>query len=596
MKTSTIRMFAFNAGAAIMSLCCSCTKADTPDDSILTFYSFELETVSGVVPGVIDEVSSTVTFPGIADPLSITGAEYDCGEGVSVYPDPAGLAGKWTETQQFVLRRGDRQRVFSAILPDCEQAVESPDAVIYPSGVSGRVTRYFFFDLKGGPNSLAEEQKAALLFGTDGMNGVRIPIYGDAKNGGHTASGVIGEGVYDKVLASVANARKYSKGDLLVFASKKLDGKDSFPDWVMESGKGIKPEKYAEMLMDYLRYMKSQGVEVDVLGIDNETNFNEGNITPEKFAAVVDIVREKTAAEGLKVPLMIGPERYNPELEFEQSWIKTLFDDGLGDRMDIYGTHYYPKHHKPNYFKALESEFGCAQTGTQREFWATEPHWDNDDEAKADMLYHAEQALCAMFDQTDLGLDGFMWWAYPADGTLRGQLMRAYSLALYGSRPVRMTDHDGEDTMTRGLLQTRAYVRGDEINVFIINMCAAGDKSGAKAYDDYLFEVSGAEISGNINVRQWSDETPDSGSSSTIKPEQPDRFRMDIPSRTITMLTFHFFDIDAANNADTWNDQNNIAYLDNGMLRQNVPYDKWAVFFDKDRHSTYGSTDDLTLN
>ncbi len=38
------------------------------------------------------------------------------------------------------------------------------------------------------------------------------------------------------------------------------------------------------------------------------------------------------------------------------------------------------------------------------------------------------------------------------------------------------------------------------------------------------------------------------------------------------------------------------AYLDNGMLRQNVPYDKWAVFFDKDKHSTYGSTDDLTLN
>ena len=537
-----IRIFVLGAGAFFISLFCSCTRADATGGDSLTFYSFDLNTSSGIVTGIIDDGASTVTFPGISDPSTITGAVYDCGEGVSVYPDPASLVGKWAEKQQFVLRRGDSQRVFSAILSDYEEQVEIPDAVIYPSELSGRVTKYFFFDLKGGANALADEQKAALLFGTDGMNGVRIPIYGDAKNGGHTASGVVGEGVYDKVLASVANARKHAKGDLLVFASKKLDGKDSFPDWVMESGKGIKPEKYAEMLMDYLRYMKSQGVEVDVLGIDNETNFNEGNITPEKFAAVVDIVREKTAAEGLKVPLMIGPERYSPERDFSKSWINTLFTSGYGDRMDIYGTHYYPKHHTPNYFNALKKEFECAQTGRSMEFWATEPHWDNDDAAKADMLYHAEQALCAMFDQTDLGLDGFMWWAYPADATLRGQLMRAYSLALFGSQPVRMTDHDGEDTMTRGLLQTRAYVRGDEINVFIINMCAAGDKSGAKAYDDYLFEVSGAEISGNINVLQWSDETPDSGSSSTIKPEQPDRFRLDIPSRTITMLTFHFLD------------------------------------------------------
>ena len=537
-----IRIFVLGAGAFFISLFCSCTRADATGGDSLTFYSFDLNTSSGIVTGIIDDGASTVTFPGISDPSTITGAVYDCGEGVSVYPDPASLVGKWAEKQQFVLRRGDRQRVFSAILSDYEEQVEIPDAVIYPSELSGRVTKYFFFDLKGGANALADEQKAALLFGTDGMNGVRIPIYGDAKNGGHTASGVVGEGVYDKVLASVANARKHAKGDLLVFASKKLDGKDSFPDWVMESGKGIKPEKYAEMLMDYLRYMKSQGVEVDVLGIDNETNFNEGNITPEMFAAVVDIVREKTAAEGLKVPLMIGPERYCPERDFSKSWINTLFTSGYGDRMDIYGTHYYPKHHTPNYFNALKKEFECAQTGRSMEFWATEPHWDNDDAAKADMLYHAEQALCAMFDQTDLGLDGFMWWAYPADATLRGQLMRAYSLALFGSQPVRMTDHDGEDTMTRGLLQTRAYVRGDEINVFIINMCAAGDKSGAKAYDDYLFEVSGAEISGNINVLQWSDETPDSGSSSTIKPELPDRFRLDIPSRTITMLTFHFLD------------------------------------------------------
>ena len=551
MKYSVIhtRLSVLFLAAVLVAVFCSCSGAENADgDRIPTFESFILKTLSGNVEGIVDEEKSTVTFPGISDPLSITGADYDCGEGVTVYPDPASLTGKWDAVQQFVLRCGNQQRVFSAVLPDYVKTEEKADAVIYPDEPYGRVARYFFFDLKGSAGALTNEQKASLLFGTDGMNGVRIPIYGDAKNGGHTAEGVVGDGIYDKVLSSIANARKYrGTREFYVMASKKLDGKTSFPEWVMDGNRGIDPEKYAVMLMDYLRYMKAQGVEVDVLGIDNETNFNEGGITPEKFAEVVDIVRETAGAEGLKVPQMIGPERYNPELDFSKSWINTLFASGLGDRLDIYGTHYYPKHHKTGYFNALTAEFECAQSDRKREFWATEPHWDNDDEAKADMLYHAEQALCAMFDQTDLGLDAFMWWAYPADATLRGQLMRAYSLALYGSQPIRMTDHDGEDTMTRGLLQTRAYIRSDgEVNVFLINMCARTGKAGAKSYEDYLFEISGTGISGKVNVLQWTDDTPDSGTSFVVSPEESDRFRLDIPARSITKLTFNTGGAEAA--------------------------------------------------
>lgn len=56
---------------------------------------------------------------------------------------------------------------------------------------------------------------------------------------------------------------------------------------------------------------------------------------------------------------------------------------------------------------------------------------------------------------------------------------------------------------------------------------------------------------------------------------------------------YHFFDIDAANNAETWNQQNNIAYLDNGDIKENVAFPIWKIFFDGQRSSTYGSIDEL---
>ena len=67
-----IRIFVLGAGAFFISLFCSCTRADATGGDSLTFYSFDLNTSSGIVTGIIDDGASTVTFPGISDPSTIT--------------------------------------------------------------------------------------------------------------------------------------------------------------------------------------------------------------------------------------------------------------------------------------------------------------------------------------------------------------------------------------------------------------------------------------------------------------------------------------------------------------------------------------------
>lgn len=141
--------------------------------------------------------------------------------------------------------------------------------------------------------------------------------------------------------------------------------------------------------------MKVQNIIIDVLGIDNEINFNDSNITPQKHMQIVDYLRDKSTEQNFKMPLIIGPERYEPTGNVENCWWEKFLDSGWGDRIDIYGTHYYP---------------------------------------------------------TDLEMDAFMWRDYQQTGNLRGCLMRATSVPLRGARPITIVDHDGVDTSQKSKL------------------------------------------------------------------------------------------------------------------------------------------------
>lgn len=55
-----------------------------------------------------------------------------------------------------------------------------------------------------------------------------------------------------KMIASI-NRAKTARGDkaLTIFSSKKLDKKNLFPAWVKDKN-GVIPEKYGQMLVDYI--------------------------------------------------------------------------------------------------------------------------------------------------------------------------------------------------------------------------------------------------------------------------------------------------------------------------------------------------------
>lgn len=414
--------------------------------------------------------------------------------------------------------------------PENEVQEETFQAHLYTGQTFGRKTRYLFYDLKGRPKGLCDNAIARYVFNTIGMNGIRIPIYGDQANGGHPSEGDVGTGTYDNIISSIRNSLNFvDRDDLILFASKKLDGKTSFPTWVMDED-GINTEKYTGMIMDFLKYMKNEGIEIDVLGVDNEMNFNEGNIDPQRFHEIVTLIKKSCADENIKIPLFIGPELFVPAAVFGNSWLTQCYKSGLQDVIDIYGTHYYPQHHTATFRAALQHEFEITNSDRHREFWATEPHWDNNEAAQSDMLAHAEYAMCAMFDQTDIGMDMFCWWAFQYEGSLRAILMDRLSKCIFLAQPVRLIDHDGEDTMVMGKVQSRAFLSDDgKITAFFINMSG----QDFKEYDIVIHDMSSFP---EVSACQWTDVTDIYGLKTATK-VQDDIISFQMPARSITEIT-----------------------------------------------------------
>ena len=103
-----------------------------------------------------------------------------------------------------------------------------------------------------------------------------------------------------------------AKPDVIFFASKRLEGKESWPDWTKDAN-GVIVEKYSSLLADFLSFMHTNGFKMDLLGIDNEGEYNDGNITPQKHKAIVAAVKAFCATNGIHMPKIIGPETYGPK-------------------------------------------------------------------------------------------------------------------------------------------------------------------------------------------------------------------------------------------------------------------------------------------
>jgi len=538
------KIFLFITAFFLFASCDSADQSTEPSTIDMQFTQFDVTLSSGEVSvGLIDNDNFTITLTGIEEPLNIKSVTYAYSDEVTlVTPTPESKIGTWSVTEQFRLHSGGGYQDYTVTLPDFQERTYESQATISPLETFGVETKYHMIDLNANPSQLISEA-AYTAYGQGGMNGIRFPLYCGDYYGGHPEPGVVVESVYEKPLQSLENAKNsyYGSEPFLIFVGIKCmtsDKNEYYPDWVSSESDYIKPGMYAQMIVDFIEFMDQKGYEIYGVAIDKEGV----RMGVDDFKESVDSIRAMTARLGYLVPKIVAPELWKPNGNTSSGYMNTLYSKGYEARYDIFGNHYYPKHHSLSVFTNLEYEYNLAQTDKARPYWATEPHWDGDA-----VLWVTEDVFSAMFVQTDLGMEAFMWWSYPLTGSsnVKGPIMRAYSDAILRSTPIRMLDHDGEEVFTKGKLQTRAYLRDNEVNVFLINVVNP-DEEGLEAisYEDYAVGIlDGYSVDGKVLVRQWREGTEDDtsfeGEVRKIDPVSDNQFLIDIPSGSFTQLTFN---------------------------------------------------------
>lgn len=411
-------------------------------------------------------------------------------------------------------------------------------AKVYPFDYFGSTVEYVGYDIKqDGKAAKLTASLAGKLFGTDqdNMNLLRVPIYGNA---GHPSDGSVAASVYADTVDAMTLS-KAARPDIRFFANLKIYSTEPwYPAWVTNTDGSFMPESYARLLADYLQYMKDQGVPIDFLGIscepENAGGYNYSNVNHSACIAELRSLSTNTVAGfDFAMPIIVGPCSINPTYgtdnegnEKAAEFLKRLREAGMGDTLDIASTHYYHDWRSVNMLKIFDAEANAL--GVSK--WQSEVHWNND----TNLVDDAEHALGALWDCTDLGFKGFVWWAYSRSdsGTgNKGRIFQQLNHTMTYCRPVGMDDPDGPSLEPgHGYFMSRAFrmQNSNIMHVWVVNNSAA-------SYTDFRFDLASATLNGQVDVNQWIGETQ---TDSTTGQNGDSYFYTDIPANSIVQCTF----------------------------------------------------------
>lgn len=401
---------------------------------------------------------------------------------------------------------------------ESSEAITDGRIVVRQFGSPGPTIATWGYDLKQDGRSRAMKPALAKeLFQDIGLNLIRVAIR--AKDG-HPARGVenVKGAVYADDLDAIAIA-KAARPDLPVFASLKLLGDDTFPGWVKDGG-AIEAGKYAALLENYLGFMKSKGVTVDHLGVDNERKFNHGGITPAKYNQIVADVTGWCKNNGVKVPQFIAAEDYGPEEDI--GWLQDLAKTNAGfERVDKVGVHIYSKHRNAAYVAAMDR---LAKNTHGKRLWDSELHWNDLDEDGTTKWDDIEKGMLTLFDHFDLGFQSMTWWAFQprSKGQKSSFVMSELVHTTVGAATL--------PTAARNV-QARGFKTGaKEVTLWVANL-------DGKAEKDQLSEVANHEIA-SASYLQWTSNGGMEGRTGNAKLAKKDTcFKMDYPANSITRVT-----------------------------------------------------------
>lgn len=360
------------------------------------------------------------------------------------------------------------------------------------------------------------------IFVDIGMNLLRVPVRALAA---HPERGIanIKEGEYADDLDAIKNV-KAVRPNVDVFASVKLLGKNSFPKWV-ETGGEVDAGAYATLIENYLAFMKSKGVTIDFLGVDNERKFNEGNITPGKYNKIASDVKDWCRGHDVKVPDFIAAEDYGPSED--TGWLKDLWQSPAQfQHVDHIGVHIYSKHRDGGYLAAMNT---LSNNLHGKKLWDTELHWndlDKDDEVRWDDL---RRGMLTAMDHFDQGYHALSWWAFQprSRGTKASFIMSELVSSTIGAALLPTDDVDGKAPAS-GKLNTRAFKNGPKTVTLWVGNFDGKDRKGQRA------DVNGEDVAAASYV-QWSPQSAIAGKTGNASLSGKG-FTMNYPSNTITRV------------------------------------------------------------
>lgn len=453
---------------------------------------------------------------------------------------------------------------------------------ITPLNQVGPSVQRWGWDIKAWPERLNSVGEANVLYGDSGTpaNLLRVPIWATA----HSPNGDIDNTRYDRELDAIASVKTVTP-NTEVFASLKLSGVDTYPDWLGDGttawpqsngtifGNTVErpnPEHYSQLLADYVEYLYEQPtpVKIDYLGINNET---EGALGVSRYIDTIDRLEAELVSRGVPEAYRsfqyVGPDSFG--LNTAENVAADIANRGRLDTMDIIGSHFYPQHSSGN----EQSWTDIAAITGGAPMWHTEVHMPIGASQYEGQFQEAyRDTLSVLFASNKRGVDTFVWWdsgheSNKVNDTLKRELVNTMT----GSHPVETTPGFTAKGDAPGEPLYQAYVNGDEMTLWIANPGAGVsletiDLNGAVAIDTPV----GTYFQGNELTY-----TRSNGVTGPLDLSLASRNQQilvtDLPGDATMFMTFRF-----ALGAGDYDRDGDVDLDDYGL---------WA--------STYGSTDDL---
>ena len=331
------------------------------------------------------------------------------------------------------------------------------------------------WDTKGGSSRFNTVAKASVAFSDTSANLLRVPIEPTF----HNPDGSINLNQYASDISAIKNVLQVNP-NVEIFASVKLRGADTFPDWLgagsaawPQSQGSIfsntvlrpNPEIYSTLIANYVDMLSSEGIKIDYLGLNNET---DGALGVNRYIGTVDLL--DTEFDALSIPSeyrdfsLVGPDSFG--LNTAESFTSSVASQGRMDTLDIIGSHFYPQHVSGdvNSFGDLVADYG-------KPVWHTEVHMTIGNDLYDGIREQAvRDTLSVLFASNKHGVDSFVWWGYDSNPNAVGQWVKASVInTTLGAEPVETTpsytaksDPDDEPLF-------QAFVEGGSASLWISN-------------------------------------------------------------------------------------------------------------------------------